>query len=92
GIRMAVGARTRDVSRLVLLQSLRIVGLGILVGLIAVSGIARLLQLLVRGVEPFDPLLFGAIAVALGSVALLASYRPARRAAAVDPQISLRAE
>lgn len=92
GIRMAVGARTRDVSRLVLVQSLRIVGLGIIVGVIAVSGIARLLQLLVRGVGPFDPVLFGGIAVILGSVAHLASYRPARRAAAVDPQISLRAE
>lgn len=92
GIRMAVGARTSDVSRLVLLQSLRIVGLGIIMGVIVVSGIARLLQLLVRGVEPFDPVLFGVIAVAMGSVALLASYRPARRAAAVDPQTSLRAE
>jgi predicted permease len=92
GIRMAVGARTRDVSRLVLVQSLRIVGLGIVAGVIAVSGVARLLQLLVRGVGPFDPVLFGGIAVTLGCVALLASYRPARRAAAVDPQISLRAE
>jgi ABC-type antimicrobial peptide transport system permease subunit len=92
GIRMAVGAATRDVSRLVLVQSLRIVGLGIIVGVIAVSGITRLLQLLLRGVGPFDPVLFGGIAITLGSVALLASYRPARRAAAVDPQISLRAE
>ncbi|HEX8320389.1 FtsX-like permease family protein [Longimicrobium sp.] len=92
GIRMAVGTRRRDVSRLVFVQSLRIVGLGIVVGVIAVSGIAGLLQLLVSGVEPFDPVLFGGIAVILGSVALLASYRPARRAAAVDPQISLRAE
>ena len=92
GIRVAVGARARDVSRLVLVQSLRIVGLGIILGSIAVSGIARLLQLLLKGVDPFDPLLFGGIAVALGSVALLASYRPARRAATVDPQISLRAE
>jgi predicted permease len=92
GIRMAVGARTRDVSRLVVVQSLRIVGLGIILGGIAVSGIARLLQLLLRGVGPFDPVLFGGIAVTLGSVAVLASYRPARRAAAVDPQVSLRAE
>jgi predicted permease len=92
GIRMAVGARTRDVSRLVLVQSLRIVGLGIVVGVIAASGITGLLELLLSGVEPFDPLLFGGIAITLGSVALLASYRPARRAAAVDPQISLRAE
>jgi putative ABC transport system permease protein len=92
GVRMALGASPRGVLRLVLRQSLRLVALGSLLGLIAAGGVARLLQLLVRGVEPLDPLPYVVITLALAALALLAGYRPARRAAAVDPQISLRAE
>jgi hypothetical protein len=92
GIRMALGARTRDMTRMVLGQSLRITIMGVMLGLFGALPLTRLLQLRLSGVEPFDPFLFSGIAVLLGSVALLASYRPARRAASVDPQISLRAE
>lgn len=92
GIRMALGARTRDMMRMILGQSLRITIMGVMLGLFGALPLTRLLQLLLSGVEPFDPFLFSGIAVLLGSVALLASYRPARRAASVDPQISLRAE
>lgn len=92
GVRMAVGARPRDVVRLIVGQSLRITTFGVVVGLIATSGVARLLQLLVGAVHPLDPMTFGIVLVLLGSVAVVASYRPARRAAAADPQISLRLE
>jgi ABC-type antimicrobial peptide transport system permease subunit len=92
GIRMAVGARAKDITRMVLGQSLRITIMGVMLGLFGALPLTRLLQLLLRGVEPFDPLLFGGISVLLGSVSLLASYRPAQRAASVEPQHSLQAE
>lgn len=91
-VRMALGATDRDVVRMVLGRSLRITAVGAAVSLFGALALGRALQLLLAGVEPFDPLLFGGIAGLLGCVALLASYRPARRAASVDPQVSLRAE
>ncbi len=92
GLRTAVGARVRDVIRMILVQGIRVTLLGCTVGLIGAAGVGRLLQLLLTGIDPFDPLLFGALATLMTAVALLASHRPARRAATVDPQISLRAE
>jgi putative ABC transport system permease protein len=92
GIRMAVGAEVKDITRMILGQSLHTTLVGAVLGLIAVGGVARLLQLLVIGVEPFDPLVFGGVAVLLVGTALLASYRPARRAASVDPERCLRSE
>jgi ABC-type antimicrobial peptide transport system permease subunit len=89
---MALGARSRTVLRMILGQSVRLTWTGTVLGIIAVGGVARLLQLLFLGVEPWDPWLFLGIACLLAAVALVASYRPARRAASVDPQISLRAE
>jgi hypothetical protein len=92
GIRMALGARIKDITHMILGQSLQITIMGVMLGLFGALPLARMLQLLLCGVEPFDPFLFVGTAVLLGSVALLASYRPAQRAASVDPQISLRAE
>ncbi|MEW5930500.1 MAG: ABC transporter permease, partial [Gemmatimonadota bacterium] len=92
GVRMALGARTGHVVRMVLGQGLRIVCAGAALSLFGALALGRLLQLLLAGVEPFDPLLFAGIALLLGIVALLAGHGPARRAATVDPQVSLRAE
>jgi putative ABC transport system permease protein len=92
GVRIALGARTGHVVRMVLRQGLRITCVGAALSLFGALALGRLLQLLLAGVEPFDPLLFGGIVGLLGCVALLASYGPARRAASVDPQISLREE
>jgi predicted permease len=92
GVRMVMGAQIRDVTRMIVGQSLRITGIGVVFGLIGALSLARLLQILLNGITVFDPLLFGGIAVLLGGISLLASYRPARRAAAIDPQVSLRAE
>ncbi len=92
GIRLALGAQPRDVRRLVLRQGLRLAFIGLAIGLVGAWVLTRLLQSLLYGVSPSDPLTFGCVALLLTSVALLASYIPARRAMKVDPLIALRYE
>ncbi|MPY89907.1 MAG: FtsX-like permease family protein [Luteitalea sp.] len=92
GIRMAVGADQRDVRRLVLGEGLRFTLVGTGLGLLAALGLTRLLASLLYGVSARDPWIFAAVVLLLGSVALLASYLPSRRAARVDPIVALRAE
>jgi ABC-type antimicrobial peptide transport system permease subunit len=87
GVRMALGATTRSVFRLVIGEGLRLVFIGVAAGLGAAAALTRLLGRLLYGVEPLDPWTFGLTAIALMAVALLASYVPARRSmriAAVD--------
>lgn len=91
-VRMALGAQRRDVLRLVLAQSGRIALAGIGVGVAAALALTRLMTGLLYGVSPFDPLTVVAAAALLGSIALLAGYLPARRAARVDPMRVLREE
>jgi putative ABC transport system permease protein len=78
GIRLALGASSRDVVRPVLGEGLRIVALGAAIGLAGTASLARLLRSLLFEVEPIDPLTFAAVAPVLGAVALLACYVPAR--------------
>jgi ABC-type antimicrobial peptide transport system permease subunit len=92
GVRMAMGAETADVSRMVLKQALLLAGGGVGIGLVGAVGLTRLMSALLYGVSPMDPLTFGSVAVGLSLVALLASYLPARRAARVDPVVALRFE
>jgi ABC-type antimicrobial peptide transport system permease subunit len=92
GVRMAMGAETADVSRMVLKQALLLAGFGVGIGLVGAVGLTRLMAALLYGVSPMDPLTFGSVAVGLSLVALLASYLPARRAARVDPVVALRFE
>jgi ABC-type antimicrobial peptide transport system permease subunit len=92
GVRMALGARQHDVSRMVLRHALSLAGIGVAVGLIAAAGLTRLMSALLFGVSPVDPVTFGFVSVGLTAVALLASYLPSRRAARVDPMTALRLE
>jgi putative ABC transport system permease protein len=92
GIRLALGAAPRDVLALVLGQGLRLVLLGIALGLAGALALTRVLSSLLFHVTPFDPLTFGAVALGLAAVALGACYVPARRATATDPLVALRCE
>lgn len=92
GIRMAIGARPRDVFRMVLGQGMMLALIGIVLGLAGAFGLTRLMAAMLFGVEPTDPATFAAIAALLTCVALVACYLPGRRATKVDPVISLRYE
>jgi putative ABC transport system permease protein len=92
GIRMALGARGRDVLKVIVGQGAALSMLGLLLGVVGALGLTRLLSGLLYGVRPTDPLTFAGVTVLLGLVALLASYLPARRAAKIDPVIALRHE
>lgn len=90
GVRLALGARPEDVSRMVSLDGLRLAGLGVAVGMACALAAARLLRGLLYGAAPADLLTLGATPVALLAVALAASWIPARRAAAIPPAEALR--
>ena len=92
GIRMALGAQTRDVVAMIVKQGLRMVGLGVGIGILGALALTRLLSTLLFGVTTKDPATFAAIAGLLSVVALLACYIPAWRATKVDPLEALRCE
>ena len=92
GIRMALGARQAEVVRLVLGRGFRVVGIATAAGLAASLGLAQLIRSQLFSVKATDPVTFIAVPLVLGSVALLACYLPARRAAKVDPAIALRSD
>jgi ABC-type antimicrobial peptide transport system permease subunit len=92
GVRMALGARSSDVVRLMLRRAAVVTGTGVAAGLVAALGLTRLLESMLYGVRAHDPLTFAAVAMLLASVACLACYLPARRAARVDAVVALRSE
>ncbi|MGE0130009.1 MAG: ABC transporter permease [Blastocatellales bacterium] len=92
GIRLALGAQTRDVLKLVLGQGLKLVSIGVVIGLAGALAAARVLNSMLFGVSATDPATFAGISLLLVVVALLACWIPARRAAKVDPMIALRCE
>ena len=92
GIRLALGAQTSNVLKLILGQGLRLALVGVSLGLLAAVAFTRLLKGLLFGISASDPLTFALIAVLLVGVALLACWIPARRATKVDPLEALRSE
>jgi predicted permease len=92
GVRIALGAESARVARMVLKQGLLLAAVGVTLGLVAAYGLTRLMTGLLFGVSAVDPLTYAVVAVCLSAVALLASYVPARRAARVDPMEALRIE
>jgi putative ABC transport system permease protein len=92
GVRMALGATEGSVRRMVVLQGVGLAGIGIGAGLIIAIWASRLMDSLLYGVSSHDPVTYGLVAVTLLTVAALASWLPARRAAGVDPATALREE
>jgi predicted permease len=92
GIRLALGAPPRHLSRMFVRYGLTLAGTGAVIGAAAAGGLTRLMKVLLFGVSPLDPFTYAAVTVVLVAAATLASYLPARRAAAVDPVETLRSE
>jgi predicted permease len=92
GIRVALGARRIDVLQMVLGHGLKMALLGVVIGILAATGLTQLMKKMLYGVSPIDPVTFASVAILLTMVALAACYIPARSAMRVDPVIALRYE
>ena len=92
GVRMALGAQSADVMRLVVGEGAKMALLGVAAGIASSFGLTRLMANQLFGITAHDPLTFAAVASVLTVVALLACYLPARRAVRVDPALALRCE
>jgi ABC-type antimicrobial peptide transport system permease subunit len=92
GIRLALGAQQSELRRMFVRSGLALAGIGVSIGLVAAVALMRLMKSLLFGISPLDPLTYVAVPLVLVTAAVLASYLPARRAAAVDPVEALKAE
>jgi putative ABC transport system permease protein len=92
GLRMALGARSRHIFRLVLGHALALIACGLVIGLLAAFGMTRGLSATLYEISSTDPFTFVAVAILLATVAMLACYLPARWATRVDPMVALRYE
>ncbi len=92
GIRVALGAQSLDVLRLVVKQGMTLTFIGIAIGMLASFGLTRFMEKMLFGVTTTDPMTFVSIAVLMAVIALVACYVPARRATKVDPMVALRCD
>ena len=92
GVRLALGARRRQISGMLLRQGIRLLAIGLVVGFTGAFALSRVIRSLLFSVSAADPLVYVAVSLVLGGAAILACWIPARRAARVDPIITLRAE
>ena len=92
GIRLALGAGSSTVRRMVVTQGMRLALAGVVIGVASAFGLTRFIASFLFGVKPLDPAVFAAIPLLLTAVALLAVWIPARRASRVDPVIALRTQ
>jgi predicted permease len=92
GVRIALGARGRDVVRLILRQGVIQIGIGMTIGLAAAAGVSRVLGNFLVGVQARDPVVFGGVTLLVIGIGLFATWLPARRASGIDPMVALRAE
>ena len=92
GLRMALGARPRDVLALVLRQGMTLVLAGVAIGVVCALAITRVMASQLYSVRPTDPVTFVLVAALLSSIALVATFIPAWRATVVDPTVALREE
>jgi len=90
GIRIALGGTIRDVMRIIMVDGLRFVGIGIAIGLALAVALGRLVRTFLFGVSSLDPVAYAAVCVLFGAVAIVACYLPARRVTRVDPLVALR--
>ena len=89
---MTLGARGSDVLDVILRRAMRPVVIGAVVGMVACAGVAQVLRVMLYGVSPLDVIAYLSVAAFLFTVALLASYLPARRALRIDPLAAIRSE
>jgi predicted permease len=92
GIRIALGAKPRDVAGMIMRQGMALVVAGLALGVLAAAALTRMMRSLLFEVQPLDALTFAGVSLALAAVALLACYLPARRALGIDPLLALRRE
>jgi predicted permease len=92
GLRMALGATTSQVFGLIVGQGITVTAVGIAIGVVAAAGLTRYVETLLFRVAPLDPVTFGVVVSLFVAAAVIASYGPARRAARVDPAVTLRSE
>jgi putative ABC transport system permease protein len=89
---MALGAQGDSVQKIFVSRGMTLAAAGLIVGIIGAAAMMRLLSSQLFGVNPFDPVTYGAVAAGLAAVALLATWLPARQATRVDPMLALRSE
>jgi len=90
GVRMALGASSKDVLRMVLVDGAKVTVSGVIAGIVGAFALTRLMSAILFNVSASDPLTFAGISVLIVLVSLLASYIPARKASRVDPMVALR--